>query len=165
MSGTRLWRINLRKNIRVGEHHTQFTVYDLNGDDMAEVAMKTADGTVDGTGTVIGSSTADYSDSSGVVLTGPEFLTVFRGSKKKSLWYYLNNKGDESMETKIVTLPEKRIVCIENIGDYWGLQKPGRNFIKSSVKTTCISMDGNGCRFFPTTLTAYPWRKRELMLP
>ena len=54
--GTLLWTINLGKNIREGAHYTQFLVYDLDGDGRAEVAMKTADGTVDGIGMVIGDS-------------------------------------------------------------------------------------------------------------
>ena len=49
LDGTRLWRINLGKNIREGAHYTQFMVYDLDGDGRAEFACKTADGTVDGT--------------------------------------------------------------------------------------------------------------------
>jgi len=79
LNGTRLWRIDLGKNIRAGAHYTQFMVYDLDGDGKAEVACKTADGTRDGRGTVLGSATADYRNSSGYVLTGPEFLTVFNG--------------------------------------------------------------------------------------
>jgi rhamnogalacturonan endolyase len=59
LDGTRLWRIDLGRNIRSGAHYTQFQVYDYDGDGKAEVAMKTADGTVDGTGAVIGSSSAD----------------------------------------------------------------------------------------------------------
>ena len=54
LDGTRLWRIDLGRNIRDGAHYTQFMVYDLDGDGKAEVACKTADGTVDGDGTVIG---------------------------------------------------------------------------------------------------------------
>ena len=38
-------------------HYTQFMVYDLDGDGKAEVACKTADGTVDGAGAVIGDAT------------------------------------------------------------------------------------------------------------
>ncbi len=52
LDGTRLWRIDLGRNIRAGAHYTQFIVYDLDGDGRAEVACKTADGTVDGQGTV-----------------------------------------------------------------------------------------------------------------
>lgn len=79
LNGTRLWRIDLGKNIRAGAHYTQFMVYDLDGDGFAEVSCKTADGTVDGTGTVIGDVNADYRNSNGYILSGPEFLTVFNG--------------------------------------------------------------------------------------
>src|SRR5690606_32134787 len=48
LEGEQLWRINLGKNIRAGAHYTQFMVYDFDGDGRAEIAMKTADGTVDG---------------------------------------------------------------------------------------------------------------------
>ncbi|XVV09849.1 RICIN domain-containing protein [Actinoplanes sp. CA-131856] len=79
LDGTRLWRIDLGRNIRAGAHYTQFQVYDYDGDGRAEIAMKTADGTRSGTGVVIGSSTADYRNSSGYVLSGPEYLTMFTG--------------------------------------------------------------------------------------
>ncbi|WP_397339059.1 rhamnogalacturonan lyase [Paenibacillus amylolyticus] len=85
LNGTRLWRISLGKNIRAGAHYTQFMVYDLDGDGKAEVAMKTADGTRDGVGTVIGDASKDYRNSSGYVLSGPEFLTVFNGQTGKAL--------------------------------------------------------------------------------
>lgn len=91
LDGTRLWRISLGRNIREGEHYTQFMVYDLDGDGRAEVACKTADGTVDGTGTVIGDGTADWrtrqpgSNRDGRILEGPEFLTVFAGPSGKAL--------------------------------------------------------------------------------
>ncbi|MGW2345070.1 rhamnogalacturonan lyase [Streptomyces sp. NPDC001661] len=79
LDGTRLWRVDLGKNIRSGAHYTQFQVYDYDGDGEAEVAMKTSDGTKDGKGTVIGSSSADHRNSSGYVLSGPEYLTMFNG--------------------------------------------------------------------------------------
>jgi rhamnogalacturonan endolyase len=79
LNGTRLWRIDLGRNIRAGAHYTQLMVYDFDSDGKAEVAVKTADGTVDGKGTVIGDATADYRNSTGYVLTGPEFLTIFNG--------------------------------------------------------------------------------------
>ncbi|MGX9885009.1 rhamnogalacturonan lyase [Streptomyces sp. NPDC002276] len=85
LDGTRLWRIDLGRNIRSGAHYTQFQVYDYDGDGKAEVAMKTADATVDGTGTVIGNSTADYRSSSGYVLSGPEYLTMFDGRTGKAM--------------------------------------------------------------------------------
>jgi rhamnogalacturonan endolyase len=79
LDGTFLWRINLGKNIREGAHYSQFMVYDLDGDGKAEVACKTADGTTDGKGKVIGDPNADYRSSRGYILDGPEFLTIFDG--------------------------------------------------------------------------------------
>jgi len=74
-----LWRISLGRNIREGAHYTQFMVYDLDGDGRAEVACKTADGTIDGKGKVIGNADADYRNSRGYILDGPEFLSIFDG--------------------------------------------------------------------------------------
>ena len=79
LDGTFLWRIHLGKNIREGAHYTQFMVYDLDGDGKAEVACKTADGTVDGKGKTIGDADADYRNPRGYILAGPEFLTIFDG--------------------------------------------------------------------------------------
>ena len=85
LDGTFLWRINLGKNIREGAHYTQFLVYDFDGDGAAEVMCKTADGTTDGTGAVIGDKDADHRNKDGYVLDGPEFLTVFEGRTGKAL--------------------------------------------------------------------------------
>lgn len=79
LDGTFMWRIDLGKNIREGAHYTPFIVYDLDGDGKAEIACKTADGTKDGKGKVIGSSSADYRNSNGRVLSGSEYLTIFDG--------------------------------------------------------------------------------------
>lgn len=87
MDGTFLWQISLGKNIREGAHYTQFMVYDLDGDGIAEFACKTADGTIDGKGNVIGDSTKEWRNldkTSGVlygkILDGPEYFTIFSGS-------------------------------------------------------------------------------------
>ncbi|WP_179086769.1 MULTISPECIES: rhamnogalacturonan lyase [Paenibacillus] len=85
LNGTRLWRIDLGKNIRAGAHYTQFLVYDFNDDGKAEVVCKTADGTVDGVGVTLGNASADYRNSSGYILTGPEYLSVFSGQTGKAL--------------------------------------------------------------------------------
>lgn len=98
LNGTLLWTINLGKNIREGAHYTQFLVYDFDGDGRAEIACKTADGTIDGRGKVIGDKNADWRfpegtmidlvnrtgksekrNTSGFILQGPEYLTVFDG--------------------------------------------------------------------------------------
>ena len=80
LDGKRLWRIDLGKNIRAGAHYTQFQVFDYDGDGKAEMIVKTADGTIDGTGKAIGDKSKDYRDGNGLVLKGPEYLTVFRGA-------------------------------------------------------------------------------------
>ena len=104
MDGTLLWEINLGKNIREGAHYTQFMVYDLDGDGKAEVACKTADGTIDGKGNVIGNKDSVYVKNeksvwtekdrkgniinhnvTGFIISGPEYLTVFDGSIGKAL--------------------------------------------------------------------------------
>ncbi len=107
LTGERLWRIDMGRNIRAGAHYTQFMVYDLDGDNKAEIVMKTSDGTVDGTGRVIGDANADYREpgdptqqpggdfppndprgnargpqparNQGRILTGAEYLTIFNG--------------------------------------------------------------------------------------
>lgn len=93
LNGTKLWRIDLGVNIRAGAHYTQFMVYDLDGDGKAEVACKTAPGTIDGKGSYVimgnDSPTADYRGTyggkKGVIKSGPEYLTVFEGATGKEL--------------------------------------------------------------------------------
>lgn len=85
LDGTHLWRINLGKNIREGAHYTQFIVYDLDSDGKAEVAFKTADGTTDGVGNVIGDPNADHRNEEGYILEGPEYLTIFDGETGRAL--------------------------------------------------------------------------------
>jgi rhamnogalacturonan endolyase len=90
-SGEYLWRINLGTNIREGEHYTQFVVYDLDGNGKAELACKTADGSIDGAGNVIGDPDKDWrttdpeSKSFGRILAGPEYFTIFDGEKGTAL--------------------------------------------------------------------------------
>jgi rhamnogalacturonan endolyase len=79
LDGKLLWSINLGKNIRDGAHYTQFLVYDFDGDGKAEVVCKTADGSTDAKGKVIGDANADYRNKGGYILSGPEFLSVFDG--------------------------------------------------------------------------------------
>jgi len=92
LDGTRLYRIDLGRNIRAGAHYTQFIVYDFDGDGKAEMAVKTAPGTQDGAGQFLklgpaanDDDNADYrsvsnaSPRTGYILTGPEYLTVFNG--------------------------------------------------------------------------------------
>ncbi|HOU93349.1 MAG TPA: rhamnogalacturonan lyase, partial [Polyangiaceae bacterium] len=87
LDGTFLWRVDLGVNIRESEHTTPFVVYDLDGDGSAELAVKTAPGTRDGTGAYLSDGPAasdddgaDYRNSAGRILGGgPEYLTIFGG--------------------------------------------------------------------------------------
>ncbi len=99
LDGTLLWRINLGINIRAGAHYTQPVVADLDGDGKAEIMMRTADGTVDGTGVVIGNATADYRNEKGHIITGPDFLTLFDGETGKALdtINYVPQRGSASL--------------------------------------------------------------------
>lgn len=103
LTGERLWRIDLGRNIRAGAHYTQFLVYDFDGDGRAEMVVKTADGTTDGTGNVIGDPNANWvmdgvinkkiagkgrqkpAHVVGKILDGPEFLTMFDGLTGRAL--------------------------------------------------------------------------------
>ena len=91
LDGTRLWRIDLGRNIRAGAHYTQFMVYDFDGDGLAEMMCKTGPGSKDGQGQYVNavatdatikavSGTALYRSSDGRITGGQEWLTVFRGS-------------------------------------------------------------------------------------
>ncbi|MBQ9957195.1 MAG: RICIN domain-containing protein, partial [Ruminococcus sp.] len=85
LAGKKLWRIDLGKNIRAGAHYTQFLVADFDCDGRAEMTCKTADGTVDGKGKVIGDASKDYRNGSGYVLSGPEYYTLFDGATGEAL--------------------------------------------------------------------------------
>ncbi len=97
---TQLWRIDLGVNIRSGAHYTQFQVWDYDGDGIAEIAVKTADGTTTYTNqsgalvetghvgacstkdlpTEVISPKYDYRNSGGYVLDGPEYFSMFKGN-------------------------------------------------------------------------------------
>jgi hypothetical protein len=92
LAGKLLWRIDLGPNSRGGAHYTPLAVYDFDGDGKAEVAVKTVPGTKDGTGTYLhmgpaanDDDSAVYLDSSGNIITGPEYITVFDGATGQEL--------------------------------------------------------------------------------
>lgn len=92
LNGTRLWRIDLGVNIRAGAHYTQMLVGDYDLDGKAELAVKTAPGTKDGSGVYLSKGPAasdddskDFRNSSGYVLSGNEYLTIFNGLTGKEM--------------------------------------------------------------------------------
>lgn len=124
LTGEKLWRIDLGRNVRAGAHYTQFMVFDLDGDGRAEIVMKTSDGTIDGKGNVIGDADADYREkgdpnaprggdfspndprskmnagapprNQGRILTGNEYLTIFNGLTGEAMQTidYIPPRGD-----------------------------------------------------------------------
>lgn len=161
LTGEHLWRIDLGHNVRAGAHYTQFMVFDLDGDNCAEVVMKTSDGTVDGRGKIIGDVTADYREkgftsdefpgrtprNQGRILTGNEYLTVFNG------------RTGEAMQT-IDYAPARG-----NLAD-WGDTRANR----SDRFLACVAyLDGVHpsvvmCRGYYTraVLAAFDWDGKEL---
>ncbi|WP_163393457.1 rhamnogalacturonan lyase [Flavobacterium limi] len=102
LEGRFLWQISLGKNIREGAHYTQFMVYDLDGDGISELVCKTADGTTDSQGNVVGDVSKDWVERDpkspiyGKILKGPEYLSVFDGRTGKLVTTtdYIPDRGD-----------------------------------------------------------------------
>lgn len=106
--GKKMWRINMGPNIRSGAHDTQILVYDFDGDGKAEIALRTADGTIDGKGNPIGDAGANWANmSGGKNLTGPLYVTVFNG------------ETGEAIDTTDYD-PQSNAPSIEIFGDNWG---------------------------------------------
>jgi rhamnogalacturonan endolyase len=174
MNGTRLWRIDIGKNIRSGAHYTQFMVYDLDGNGKAEMVCKTADGTIDGVGHVIGDPNADWREppgtmvpttdstgsvkqpdgtylhsTEGYIMHGPEYLTVFDGVTGAALatTNYLPALGDTSLWGDLYTNRSDRfLACVA----YLDGQRP-----------SVVMCRGYYSR---TTLAAWDWRNGQLTL-
>jgi rhamnogalacturonan endolyase len=155
LDGTRLWRINLGPNIRAGAHYTQLVVIDADGDGRAEMAVKTAPGTRDGTGAFLshGPAAADddsaiFRNADGYVLSGPEYLTVFDGASGREL---ATVDFDQARGT------------VSDWGDGYG------NRVDRFLATAAY-LDDSGLPSFVmargyytrTTLTAWTWRDGQL---
>ena len=98
LDGTFLWQIDMGVNIRSGSHYTSFIVYDFDGDGKCEVALRTSEGTKFGDGKIITDSNGKVHDYrqpedgkgwfsgkalptlKGLVLDGPEYISICRGS-------------------------------------------------------------------------------------
>jgi rhamnogalacturonan endolyase len=182
LEGKSLWTINLGKNIREGAHYTMFMVIDLDGDGRAEVACKTADGTIDGLGKVIGDANADWREPAGAVapssdrsgsttapngsrvaplegriLRGPEYLTVFDGLTGAAL-----------ATTRYVPArhPETDNPTAEQLKEIWGDGYANRS---DRFLAGVAYLDGElpslvMCRGYYTraVLAAWDWRNGEL---
>ncbi|MCD8291618.1 MAG: T9SS type A sorting domain-containing protein [Prevotella sp.] len=110
-TGKKMWKINMGYAIRAGAHYTQILAYDFDGDGKAEVIMKTGPNTQDNSKTYVSQVGDDeirnnavddddtaqntYRNSSGHIVGGPEYLTVFNGETGNAIntIYYNPNRG------------------------------------------------------------------------
>ncbi|MFT3780548.1 MAG: rhamnogalacturonan lyase [Nibricoccus sp.] len=154
VDGKLLWTIRLGKNIREGAHYTQFMVYDLDSDGRAEVACKTADGTIDGIGKPIGDPSADHRNEQGHVANGPEFLTVFDGLTGASL---------ATMPYVPARHPTKADPTPEEMKEIWG----DDHYNRSERYLACVAyLDGERpslvmCRGYYTRAVLAAWDFRD----
>ena len=81
-----LWKICLGPNIRSGAHYVPVMVADFDGDGLAEVICRTADGTVDGLGRTLsggvfakGAAFKDWRAEDAHVVFAPNYVTCFSG--------------------------------------------------------------------------------------
>lgn len=106
MDGTRLWRLDLGRNIRAGAHYTQMAAFDFDGDGKGELMIKTGPGTKDGKGNYVSQAADDATIKSaddtkiwlsgdGRVIGGQEWLTVFEGATGRAIHtvHYNPNRG------------------------------------------------------------------------
>ena len=153
LDGTRLWRINMGPNIRSGAHYTQFMVYDFDGDGRAELMVKTADGTTDGQGHVIGDPKADWCykgeerRKTGHILNGPEYISVFNGLT------------GAVMDTKVY-IPERGF--LRDWGDDYGNRS--ERYLAAVGYLDGVHASAIFCRgyYTRTVIAAWDWDGRQL---
>ncbi len=174
-----MWRIDLGINIRSGAHYTQFQVWDYDGDGVAEVLCKTADGTttynsaLEETGHVgaVSMSTLDshltrkkqeydyrnHVEGPGRVLSGPEYLTAFDGRTGEIIdtVNYIPSRGEEN---------SKGVANMSSWGDNYG------NRVDRFLAATAYIDEGSPAAIFcrgyyaRTSLTAWKLVDRKLTL-
>lgn len=98
MDGTFLWQIDLGINIRSGSHYTSYILYDFDGDGLCEIAFRSSEGTKFGDGKGITDaygnvndyrirqtdavgwySGASFNTICGLIMEGPEYISICRG--------------------------------------------------------------------------------------
>ena len=156
LNGTCLWKIDLGKNIRAGAHYTQHQVADYDGDGFAEVICKTAPGTKDGTGAFLSkgpaasdNDNADYRNSGGYVLSGPEYLTVFNG-----------RTGAEMATVNYV--PARGTVSKAEWGDDYGNRVDRFNSVTAWLDGKLPSAVFQRGYYYRLTCAAWDWRNGQL---
>ena len=102
LDGTFMWRIDMGYNIRASAHDTMLCIADFDSDGASEIILRTADGTKDAAGNVVGdASKGETYESSwaaqngGKNLLGPLYVTAFDGDGTiiDTIDYKPNNDG------------------------------------------------------------------------
>lgn len=123
LDGTLLWRINLGNNIRTGAHYTQFMVFDFDGDGKAELMMKTADGTIDGKGNVIGDPKAEWRHGAKEILADPQAMERRQEQNRRDMeqrqkeWEEFEKKLPQEMSRRDRNNARRRFFNRESFGD------------------------------------------------
>lgn len=151
LNGKKLWRICLGVNIRCGAHYAQLMVYDFDSDGKAEIICRTADGTTDSAGNVIGDASADYRNKDGFIIEGPEYLSAFDGETGKLL------------DTVPYEPPRGNV---RDWGDSWGNRVD--RFLACVAYLDGINPSAVMCRGYydhgcPTVLAAYDLADKKLL--
>lgn len=155
LDGSSLWRIKMGMNICAGEHYGNFTFADLDGDGKAEFATKTADGTTDGAGRVIGDPNARWYDDYGRVMDGPEYFTVFNGETGEAMATapFHPERGTNRTEWRYGE---------RGWGDDWGNRVDRFLFTPAYLDGTNLSVVACRGIYKRMALTAYDWDGKDL---
>ncbi|WP_294553469.1 hypothetical protein [uncultured Bacteroides sp.] len=122
MDGRFLWQIDLGVNIRSGSHYTSFILYDFDGDGLCELAFRSSEGTKFADGKIITDANGQVNDyrirdtggvgwysgaslysTAGLVLEGPEYISICRGFDGREITRTPNiprGHEDESKESR-----------------------------------------------------------------
>jgi len=178
LDGTSMWRVNLGRNIRSGAHYTPFIVADLDGDGCAELLARTSDGTIDGTGAVLGDPDADHrrhpdntpyqaNNNPGEQFRGPGWPNNMDMKARRGGFIY---KGPEWV-TCFDGKTGRAISTVDYIPERGELRSWGDNYANRSDRflAACGYLDGEHlsaifCRgyYTRTGITAYDFDGKEL---
>ena len=116
-----LWKICLGPNIRSGAHYVPVMVADFDGDGLAEVICRTADGTVDGSGGVFakGATFKDWRAEDAHVVFAPNYVTCFSGR---------NGAAIDTVPYKPSVLDDPEAIARRDykaVNKLWGSRNPG----------------------------------------
>ena len=121
-----LWKICLGPNIRSGAHYVPVMVADFDGDGLAEVICRTADGTVDGTGRTLsggvfakGATFKDWRAEDAHVVFAPNYVTCFSGR---------NGAAIDTVPYKPSVLEDREAIARRDykaVNRLWGSRNPG----------------------------------------